>query len=102
MKTRKVAAKQAENILVTSSATTRAGGRPKSIPVEVLSSNVNIFLGQVGGILGNAPQDVGTFSLREISLSVEITAKGELSILGTGGGIEAKGGITFVFKKGAD
>jgi hypothetical protein len=60
---------------------------------------VNVFIGQIGTVLSQTPDHVSHFHLAEITVSVEVSAKGELSILGTGFGAGAKGGLSFVFKK---
>jgi hypothetical protein len=86
-------------ILVSAPSQTRSFGKPKAIPVQVLSENVNVFIAQIGTVLDNAPSNVKQFRLDEISFTVEVTASGELSIMGTGVGAEAKGGMTFTFKK---
>jgi len=65
----------------------------------VLESNVNIFIGQMGSILSNTPENISKFRLDEFTVTVEISAKGEISILGTGAGVEAKGGVEFKFKR---
>ena len=44
--------------------------------------------------------DKKRLQLNEVSLAVEITAEGGLSILGTGGKLGGKGGITLKFTKG--
>lgn len=89
-----------KEILITTASNTRSLGRPKPLPVEVLSENVNIFLGQIGDVLDKAPQNIQHFHLDEISVTVEVSAKGELSLLGSGVGVEGKGGLSFVFKRG--
>jgi len=91
---------QSGTILVSGTSQTRSLTKPKPLPVNVLTENVNVFLGQMSGVLGNAPVQVGGFHLDEISVSVEITVKGELSILGTGVGVEGTGGMSFAFKRG--
>jgi hypothetical protein len=93
------ASKRGDEILVTAPSQTRSLGKPKPIPVQVLSENVNVLIAQIGTVLDSAPSNVKQFRLDEISFTVEVTASGELSILGTGVGAEAKGGMTFTFKK---
>ena len=86
-------------ILISGTSQTRAFGRPKPVPVTVLAENVQIFLGQMGTVLDKGPEQIGKFHLMEISVTVEVTAKGEVSLLGTGFGLEGKGGLSFVFKR---
>lgn len=90
-----------DTILVT---TTDAGvtrGRgARELKVGVLADNVNLFLTQIEGIMAKAPEEVaGKFKLTEFTISAEITAKGGLSLLGTGGEVGGTGGLTFKFER---
>ena len=79
-------------------AVTRGGGM-KQLKVEELASNVNLFLEQMGSILEKTPEKVGKFHFDEFEVSAEITGKGSLAILGTGGEVGATGGLRFVFRR---
>jgi hypothetical protein len=85
-----------EFILVSARPAGMRAFQPK-VKVDVLSDNVNIFLNQMNSVLEKAPENIAQFRFTEFSVSVEVTAKGELSILGSGAGVEAKGGLTFKF-----
>jgi hypothetical protein len=87
-------------ILVSTSDTivTRRRG-PKELNVEVLAKNVNLFLTQIESILEKAPDTVSKFQFAEFTISAEISAKGQLVLLGAGGEAGATGGVTFTFKK---
>ena len=89
-----------DTILVTAADTTitRKGG-PQPLKVEVLAESVNVFMTQISHILDKAPDEVGKFQFTEFTVSAEISAKGQLILLGTGGEAQAKGGVTFTFKK---
>jgi len=80
---------------------TRKGGRPRELEVEVLAENVNIFLGQIEGILKKTPEEVGDgkFKFTEFTISAEISAKGALVLMGTGVETEGSGGLTFKFER---
>jgi hypothetical protein len=67
--------------------------------VEILEKNVNIFIAQMSTLLSNAPETISKFRLDEFTVKVEISASGDISILGTGAGVEAKGGVEFKFKR---
>jgi hypothetical protein len=82
-------------------ATTRRGGGLKQLKVEELSVNVNLFLEQMGAILEKTPEKLGKFHFEEFEVHAEVTGKGTLAILGTGGEIGATGGLKFVFRRRA-
>jgi hypothetical protein len=88
-----------DTILVTTSPSGMRGSGPKPLRVDVLESNVNIFVAQMSSILSKAPDSISKFRLDEFTVSVEISASGEISILGTGAGAEVKGGVEFKFKR---
>lgn len=85
-------------ILVSAEGVTRSRA-PRELPVELLSTNVNIFIGQLGQIVDNVPPALRSYDLEEISFTAEVTGRGELSLLGSGVSVEAKGGLTFKFKR---
>lgn len=91
-----------DTILVTTAdaVVTRRGGGPRELKVDVLAENVNQFLTQIEVIMSKAPEEVaGKFKLTEFTVSAEITAKGALAILGTGGEVGGSGGLTFKFER---
>jgi hypothetical protein len=71
-----------------------------NIPAEDLSSRLKEFFETIHSALNEIPSEVGGLSLDTIALAVEISAKGTVSLLGTGGEIAAKGGMTFTLKRG--
>lgn len=85
--------------IVTGEAETTRGGGLKQLKVEELALNVNLFIQQMGSILENTPEKVGKFHFDEFEVSAEITGKGSVAILGTGGEIGATGGLRFVFRR---
>lgn len=86
-------------ILVTMAEPSARRNSPRELKIEVLSENVSIFMGQVESILEKTPKSVGRYQLDEITVSAEISAKGQLVLLGTGGELGATGGLTFKFKR---
>ena len=77
---------------------TRAGGF-KSLKVEELAANVRLFIKQMGNVLEQTPKTLGDFHFEELEISAEITAKGSLAILGTGGELGGTGGLRFLFRR---
>jgi hypothetical protein len=70
-----------------------------TVPANELSSNVKAFLTGLQTVFSEPPEAGGDFKVESISVTAEISAKGTLNILGTGGELAGKGGITFVFKR---
>jgi hypothetical protein len=71
----------------------------RELKIEELSVSVNLFLGQMETILERAPTTVGRFHFAEFEVHAEVSAKGQLVLLGTGGEAGATGGIKFVFRR---
>jgi len=84
--------------VVTSKPTTR-GRNLRKLDVEELSVNINLFLNQMNSMLEKTPEKIGQFHFAEFEVHAEITAKGTLAILGTGGEVGATGGLKFVFRR---
>ncbi|MBC7927820.1 MAG: hypothetical protein H7039_19415 [Bryobacteraceae bacterium] len=70
-----------------------------TVPKQDLSANVKTFLGGLQDVFSNPPEQGGNFTIDSITVTAEVSAKGTLNLLGTGGEIGGKGGITFVFKR---
>jgi hypothetical protein len=66
---------------------------------EVLADNVSQLLTVLGGVFARAPATVGPMQMDSITLTAEIGAEGSLALLGTGGKLSGKGGLTFTFKR---
>ena len=67
------------------------------ISVETLSENLNSVCGGVCEALDNL-KAVGDFSLKEVSIQVEVSAQGGVSLIGTAN-VGGKGAITLKFEK---
>lgn len=74
-------------------------GRRVELPAEELATNLNSFFAAMNDIVAKLPVCLGEFKMEEITLSVEISAKGTVSLLGTGGELGATGGLTFTLKR---
>jgi len=79
--------------------TTRRMRRITELKVEELSVNVNLFLEQIGSVLDKTPENLGSFQFVEFEVHAEISAKGVLAVLGTGGEAGASGGLKFIFRR---
>src|SRR5881275_3321303 len=79
---------------------TRGSGL-KQLKVEELSVNINLFLEQMGSLLERTPEKLGKFHFEEFEVYAEVTGKGTLAILGSGGEVGATGGLRFVFRRAA-
>lgn len=90
--------KTKEILVITSETDTRSFG-VKKINVEDLSIQVNLFLEQMNSVLDKSPEKVGSFYFDSFEISAEITAKGSIALLGTGGEVGTKGGLKFIFKR---
>ncbi len=87
--------------VITTEAVTRDGGsrRLKSLRVEELAININLFIEQMGDILEKTPEKLGKFHFDELEVHAEITGKGTIALFGTGGELGATGGLRFVFRR---
>lgn len=88
-----------ETILVTTTTAAWRGGRRQELKFDVLAENVNLFLTQMQGMLEKAPDSVGKFHFSEFEAHADISAKGQLVLLGAGGEAGATGGVIFKFKR---
>jgi hypothetical protein len=73
--------------------------RRVELSTKDLALRLQNFLGAMDEIVGQLPATLGGFDLKEMTLSVEISAKGQVSLLGTGGEIGTTGGLTFTLKR---
>ncbi|MGC2998442.1 Pepco domain-containing protein [Streptomyces sp. G35A] len=72
------------------------------IPAEVLQTRLHDFVATMRGVLASLPQQAGEFRLDEVSFSAEVSAKGTVSLLGSGGELSGQAGITFTFTRRAE
>lgn len=72
---------------------------PVKIPMKILSNNLEILTRKIGTILANIPE-IGDYKLHEITINVNITAGGELQLIGIAKGKgDIKGGFSLKFSK---
>lgn len=85
----------------------RAGGRRadelryarSAIPVDEFRVRVAEFMSGIENVIHDIAAAAGEYDLDEVQVAVEVSAKGTLSLLGTGGELAGKGAMTFKFKK---
>ncbi len=74
-----------------------------AVSTETLERNMTSFISVVGRLFNRAEDQAKVnnsgMQLNEIELSVEITAEGEIKLLGTGVKGGGKGGLTLRFKR---
>ena len=68
------------------------------IDVEKLGDEVRAFMGAMEKIIGKLSEDVGNYHMETVAVTAEVSAKGQISLLGSGGEVGGKGGMTFTFK----
>lgn len=89
-----------DTILVyTTGPTSVRSGFTREINVNALSKQVNLFLAQVENIIDESPSEVGKFRFTEFTVSAEISAEGNLMLVGAGAKAGAKGGLVFKFER---
>lgn len=93
--------KEDGSIWVVASDTTPTRGRRRITPINTneLSVNVNLFVQEINKVLEKTPTELGKFRFEEIEIYAEVTAKGTLALLGTGGEVGSIGGIKFIFRR---
>jgi hypothetical protein len=67
------------------------------VAVDVLRQRVEAFVAAMRSVLDGVPAAVGDYRLDQVQVSAEISAKGQVSLLGTGGELSGKSGLTFTF-----
>jgi len=68
------------------------------ISAEDLKRQIGSLIAVVGDVFDQARGETG-LALEQVELSIEISSEGQVSILGTGGKLEGKGGIKLSFKR---
>jgi hypothetical protein len=76
-------------------------GRGEIAPSD-LQRRLESFLNAMRQVIGDLPQKMDNWEMSTVTLTAEITAKGSVNLLGTGGELSGKGGLTFTFVRHAD
>lgn len=79
----------------------KALGFKSEVPASDLATNLAEFLNTMGGIVEGLPTGLGQFELKEMSLAIEVSATGKISLLGSGVDVSGKSGLTLTLKKGS-
>ncbi|MFE2560352.1 hypothetical protein ACFXGT_30900 [Streptomyces sp. NPDC059352] len=69
------------------------------IPVDVFRHRVTGFLDSMRSIIAGLPVNCGDFQLNEVTISAEVSAKGQISLLGSGGELAGTSSLTFTFTR---
>jgi hypothetical protein len=67
------------------------------VPLDVFRERVHGFLESMKDVISGVPERFGEYQLHEVTVSAEVSAKGQVSLLGSGGEIAGKAGLTFTF-----
>ena len=69
------------------------------VPVETFRKRVNGFVDSMRDVITGIPDALGQYQLDQVTVSVEVSAKGQISLLGSGGELAGKSGLTFTFTR---
>lgn len=70
-----------------------------AVPVADLEDRLRAFVQSMRGVLHAIPEAVGAYRVEQIELRVEVSAKGTVSLLGSGGELGGSGGMTLTLKR---
>jgi hypothetical protein len=73
--------------------------RRVELSADDVARQLKNFLDTMDTVLTKLPAKLGGFTLKEMELSVEISATGKVSLLGTGGEMGTTGGLKFTLKR---
>jgi hypothetical protein len=73
--------------------------RRAQVSPETLQTNLKSFLESMETAMKGIPGAMAGYALEEISLTLEVGAKGEIGLLGTGGELSGKGSISLKLKR---
>lgn len=71
----------------------------EAVKVADLEGALRAFLASMGGVLSAVPFALGEFRIDQIELSLEVSAKGAVSLLGSGGEVGGTGGVTLTLTR---
>jgi hypothetical protein len=74
----------------------------RAVPIEQLGEQFNAFVDNMRDVVARVPASMAGFRLDEISFTAEVSAKGTVNLLGTGGEIAGGGGITITLRRDAE
>lgn len=74
----------------------------RPIPADELQRRFTEFADSMREVLGGLPGTVAGYGVEEVTLTAEVSAKGSVNLLGTGGEVAGRGGITLKFTRRGD
>lgn len=72
------------------------------VPVEVLRDQLDSFLAGMDEALETVRTTVGGFTVDEITLTLDVSAKGSVRLFGAGGELGGSGGISVTLRRRAE
>lgn len=69
------------------------------LSADQIAERLSNFLKTMDEVLAKLPDTMGGFEIDQMELKVEISAKGQVSLLGTGGEVGSTGGLSFTLKR---
>src|SRR5262245_9795407 len=87
------------NVFTRDDSAVRSGGGIREIDVDQLRQNLSGLLGRMGDVVGGLPEAIAGFGIQTVTLTVEVTGKGQIGLLGTGAEFGGKGGLTLTLKR---
>ena len=73
--------------------------RQEQVSIEKMRSALSDFLSNMGEILDGLPDEMADYKLESMDISVEISSKGNVSLMAVGGELGSTGGLTLHLKK---
>ncbi|MFB4279617.1 hypothetical protein ACBJ59_30330 [Nonomuraea sp. MTCD27] len=73
--------------------------RRAKVSATTLRSNITGFVDALSEAMADVPQALSGYTMESVQVIAEISAKGKLSLLGSGGEAGGKGGIIFTFTR---
>jgi hypothetical protein len=73
--------------------------RREDIPIERIKSKFSDFLTNLQKIFDDLPDKLGDYEVESMDVSVEISSKGNVSLIAVGGELGSTGGLTLHLKK---
>lgn len=73
--------------------------RSQNIGMEKLQGQMKEFITKMNTLLQSCALDESSYKIDTVEIHAEISAEGQIGLLGTSASISGSGGIKFVFKK---
>jgi hypothetical protein len=73
--------------------------RQEEVSIEKIKSELSDFLSSMQEILDGLPDKLADYELESMDISVEISSKGNVSLMAVGGELGGTGGLTLHLKK---